>query len=70
MPRKAVQGTPYYSILSNPAYYDAFAYIGPHVDERDKLIRDGDGYLEGNCEQSDIVNILLNLSAIPDEVVK
>jgi len=54
--------------LSNPAYYDTFAYLGPHIDERDKLIRDGDG--DGNCEQSDIVNILLNLSAIPDEVVK
>ena len=70
MPKKAIQGTPWYSILSNPEYSDKFAYFGAHIDEREKLIKDGDDLEENNCEQSDIVMILLNLSAIPDEVAR
>ena len=42
MPRKAIQGSPWYVVLSNPAYSEAFNYIGPHVREREKLIEDGD----------------------------
>ena len=70
MPKKAIQGTPWYSILSNPEYCNSFAYFGAHIDEREKLIKDGDEDDQDNCEQSDIVIILLNLSAIPDEVAK
>jgi hypothetical protein len=70
MPKKAIQGTPWYSILSNAEYSDSFAYFGAHIDEREKLIKDGDDDDSNNCEQSDIVMILLNLSAIPDEVAK
>lgn len=70
MPKKAVQGTPWYSILSNPEYVESFAYFGAYIDEREKLIKDGDVGDENNCEQSDIVMILLNLSAIPDEVAQ
>ena len=70
MPKKAIQGTPWYSILSNQEYANSFAYIGAYIDEREKLIKDGDDGDENNAEQSDIVIILLNLSAIPDEVAK
>lgn len=49
-------------------YSDDFYYIGAHVDERDKLIKDGDEEEGNDCEQSDIVMILLNLSCIPDEI--
>lgn len=42
MPRKAIQGTPWYFILSNSDYAEAFNYIGPHIKEREKLIEDGD----------------------------
>ena len=42
MPRKAIQGTPWYVVMSNNAYSEAFAYIGPHIKEREKLIEDGD----------------------------
>lgn len=68
MPKKPIQGTPWYSILSNPLYSEPFCYIGAHIDEREKLIKDDDDNDDNNCEQSDIIMILLNLSNIPDEV--
>jgi len=84
IPKKLIQGTPWYQILSNPLYSDAFNYIGSFVPEREKLIEDGfpDEHVNGEkkgeltplCkklrhEQSDMVMILLNISYIPDEVV-
>ena len=41
MPKKAIQGTPWFSILSNPEYTEAFAYIGAFIPEREKLIKRG-----------------------------
>lgn len=38
MPKKAIQGTPWYSVLSNPEYCESFSYFGAHVGEREKLI--------------------------------
>lgn len=70
MPKKAIVGTPWYSILSNPEYSESFAYFGAHIDEREKLIKDGEDDTGNNGEQSDIVMILLNISAIPDEVAR
>ena len=70
MPKKQMQGTPWYSILSNPSYADEFFYIGAHIDEREKLIKDEDDGDGNNNEQSDIVIILLNLSAVPDYVAQ
>lgn len=70
IPKKAIQGTPWYNVLSNATYSDDFNYIGAHIDEREKLIKDADDDDGNNCEQSDIVQILLNLSAIPDEVAQ
>ena len=57
-------------MLSNPLYSDDFFYIGAHIEEREKLIKDADDDDDNNCEQSDIVMILLNLGAIPDEVAQ
>lgn len=82
MPKKACQGTPWYQMLSNPKYQNDFNYIGANIQEREKLIEDGqvdmedaDGEIvdeqhELRCEQSNMVMILLNLAIIPDEVVK
>lgn len=93
MPIKEMQGTPWYQVLSNPNYSQAFFYIGAFIEEREKLIEDGTerDYVvikeqtaqgvkqikevcnECKCkrhEQSDMVMILLNLSYIPDDVVK
>lgn len=67
-PAKAIQGTPFYNVLSNSVYADQFCYIGADVPEREKLIEDGDSDDDNNCEQSDLVMILLNLSCVPDSV--
>lgn len=40
-PKKSMMGTPWYTVLSNDAYKDDFAYIGGYVEEREKLIEDG-----------------------------
>ena len=78
MPKKAIQGTPWYNILSNQKYSNEFYYIGAYIGERDKLIEDGftenDQFEEKQnqvrCEQSDFIVILLNLAYVPDEVVR
>jgi hypothetical protein len=82
VPEKAIQGTPWYTVLSNQYYMEAFAYIGAFVEEREKLIEDGyadevdaDGNMtEANIkrrvEQSDMVFLLMNLAVVPDEVIK
>ena len=70
MPANAIQRTPWYNILSNMSYTEDFFYIGAHIDEREKLIKDGDDDVGNDCEQSDIIMILLNLGSIPDEVAQ
>jgi len=80
-----IQGTPWYSVLNNPLYSDAFNFVGSFIPEREKLIEDGfpDEYVNGDkkqgmtplCkrlryEQSDMIMVLLNISYIPDEVVR
>lgn len=82
VPEKAIQGTPWYTVLSNLSYIEAFAYIGAYVNEREKLIEDGyaditgaDGEMDSDnvdrrCEQSDMAFLLMNIAVIPDEVVK
>lgn len=81
-PKKCILGTPWYTVLSDDAYREAFGYIGADVSEREKLIEDGepekldenDNMLESQvrtrCEQSDLVLILLNLAVIPDSVIR
>ena len=70
MPRVGLQRTPWYSPLANISYCDEFFYFGAHIPEREKLIIDGDDEEGNDCEQSDLVNILLNLGSIPDEVAQ
>lgn len=98
MPEKEMQGTPWYQVISNPIYSQAFCYTGPGINDREELIEDGterefhyitttsrDKHgkkitrtrreIKEKCkrirhEQSDMVMVLLNLSYIPDDVVK
>lgn len=51
MPKKAIQGTPWYQILSNAKYSNEFYYIGAFVAEREKLIEDGFGENEQFAEE-------------------
>ena len=70
VPRKAIQGTPWYNILTNPVYIEMFCFLGPHVKNRERYIKDHDFEGHNNYLQADVVTILLNLCAIPDEVAK
>jgi len=49
LPKKAIQGTPWYQILSNHHYASEFCYIGAFVKEREKLLEDGypEQYIDG-----------------------
>lgn len=82
-PKKAIVGSPWYQILSNPKYSNLFNYIGSFTSERYKIIEDGShDHVENDktiyplqvqrtrAEQSDLVMILLNLAYIPDAVIK
>ena len=69
-PKKAIQGVPYYIILANPLYYRDFQYICCDVPDRDNLIKDDDDDEENDCEQSDMVSIILNLAHIPEYVTE
>lgn len=41
IPKKAIVGTPWYQVLSNPKYSNLFNYIGVYTSERYKIIEDG-----------------------------
>jgi len=56
--------------MSNPKYVEDFAYLGPHIKNRNKLMRDHDNDTSNNYQQSDVVSILTNLGAIPDYVAR
>lgn len=78
IPKRGVVGTPWYQLLSNPKYSNAFMYIGAFVDERHEIIEDGqpdEGEMteekkKMRCEQSDLIMILLNLGYLPDSVIQ
>jgi hypothetical protein len=81
VPKKAIQGTPWYQILSNPKYSGLFYYIGAYVNERYKLIEDGSpdevdengetskAQKKTREEQSDLIMFLLNLAYMPDSCI-
>lgn len=70
VPPRQMQGTPWYNIMTNPFYAEMFSYMGPHIKHRENYIKDHDYDQKNNYLQSDVVNIILNLSTIPDEVAK
>lgn len=67
-PEKSVQGTPWYAIMCNPAYVEDFAWLGPHVKDRELYIKDMYNDQNLNQQQSDIVSVMMNLGSIPDFV--
>jgi hypothetical protein len=69
-PKKAIQGVPYYIVLANPLYYRDFQYICCDVPSRETLIKDDDDDEGNDCEQSDMVSMVLNMAYVPDEVLE
>ena len=77
LPKIAIQGSPWYTILASQSYRKQFQFIGANIHEREKLIEDGypdvdykDEPSHYKLEQSDMIMVLLNLASIPDSVVK
>ena len=57
-------------MLANPIYARKFNFIEVNVPNREDLIVDGDDDEDNDCEQSDMVQILLNIAFAPKDVVK
>ena len=70
MPKKSVRGIAWYNVLANPYYARLFNYIDINVPSRSELINDGDSDEGNDCEQSDMVQVLLNIAYAPRAVVK
>ena len=56
--------------MANPIYSRQFNFIEVNVPSREALIVDGDSDEENDCEQSDMVQVLLNIAFAPKSVVK
>mmetsp|Transcript_42499 Transcript_42499/g.31129 ORF Transcript_42499/g.31129 Transcript_42499/m.31129 type:complete len:91 (-) Transcript_42499:6-278(-) len=57
-------------ILANQDYRTAFLYYSCEIKDRNELIKDDDDDEENDCEQSDLVAIMLNLAFIPEYVAE
>ena len=66
---RPIQGVAWYNILSNPKYIEQFAYLAPFISNRNLYIKDGGDDESNNFFQSDVVLIMMQLCAIPDDVV-
>ena len=69
MAKKPIQGVAWYNILANPVYARQFNFIEVNVPDREALIVDGDEDEDNDCEQSDMVQVLLNMAYAPRKVV-
>ena len=56
--------------MANPIYARQFNFIEVNVPSREDLIVDGDDDEGNDCEQSDMVQVLLNIAFAPRAVVK
>jgi len=68
--KKPISGIAWYNLLANPAYARSFNYIQVDVECREDLIVDGDDAEGNDCEQVDMVSILVNLAYIKEDVAK
>ena len=70
LPKKSIRGISWYNILANPYYSRRFNYIDVNVPSRSDLINDGDDDEGNDCEQSDMVQVVLNIAFAPRSIVK
>ena len=70
LPSTPIRGIAWYNLLANPIYARRFNYIEVNVPDRDELVVDGDEDEGNDCEQSDMVQVLLNIAFAPREVTK
>ena len=67
---KPIQGIAWYNCLANLAYVQDFAYIETENPKRSELIVDDDDNEDNDCEQSDLVALILNLAFIKEDVAR
>ena len=60
--KQPITGDAWYNILANPLYVRDFNYVTASVKDRADYIVDGDSDEGNDCEQSDLVQILINLA--------
>ena len=70
MPHKPIQGIAWYNVLANATYKRDFNYFPADMKDRSDYIVDDDSDEENDCEQSDLVNIMLNLAYVKKEVAQ
>jgi len=70
LPKKPISGIAWYNLLANPAYVRGFNYISVDVENREDLIVDGDSEEGNDCEQSDMVSILINLAYVKQDAAR
>ena len=70
VPKKPIQSIAWYNILANPAYVREFNYFTASMADRSDYVVDDDSDEENDCEQSDMVSILINLAYAKQEVAR
>lgn len=68
--KRPITGIHWYNILADPRYCNDFNYISTVNPNRNTLIVDDDSDEDNDCDQSDLVKILLNLGFLSDEIIK
>lgn len=68
VPKKPIQGIAWYNILANPKYVRDFNYITVSIEDREDYIVDDDSEEGNDCEQCDMVSILINLAYVKQAV--
>lgn len=67
---KPIQGFAWYNMLANREYDQDFAYIDTNNEKRAELIVDDDDNEGNDCEQSDLVALILNLAFVKESVAR
>ena len=62
--KKPISGIAWYNVLANPKYEREFNYFPTDMPDREDYIVDGDDDEGNDCEQSDMVTILINLAYV------
>jgi len=68
--KKPISGIAWYNLLANPRYEREFNYFPTDMDDREDFIVDGDDAEGNDCEQSDMVSILINLAFVKTSVAQ
>lgn len=68
--KKPISGIAWYNLLANQKYEREFNYFPTDMTDREDFIVDGDDAEGNDCEQSDMVTILVNLAYVKPHVAE